>query len=335
MRMNRYNLQLVYCDEKGEYVQQGKYTAEEMAEESADINARYNHRALQTMATIHATRVEKPGWFKHQERLARQFIYQELGLVAAKGTQITVVDSDSSPEAHKQLFGNMDVPGKIYYHGYHHSSEGIVIRNSILDMAQQQQNPTAIGKLLVHELTHAATPVSQRSYHRYDHASDSWSGAFRQGVMTEKPDGSPRGGFFNEGLAEFCAGFYVRRLNDPTCSLVDDGPMRAELPLHYRSHNVDTGVPLNEGPDAYALELIARTVGRKGELSPDEYMQRLLGVYSVHEATRLSGYRALAHGVNQVQPGLYRQLRDLPAGATNWQTGLDMVLDALSIERTS
>ncbi|MFI5212680.1 MAG: hypothetical protein ACHQTE_01840 [Candidatus Saccharimonadales bacterium] len=65
----------------------------------------------------------------------------------------------------------------------------------------------------------------------------------------------------------------------------------------------------------------------------DDFIRSVLGAYSLEAVTRLEGLRTLARGVNQVQPGLYAKLRDIPRAAGAWQQGLNMVLDALKIPR--
>lgn len=226
-----------------------------------------------------------------------------------------------------------DVPGKAYTHGFQNPFYGIVIRQAMLNMAREQAIPHAMSRLLVHELVHTAESHGPL-YRVYNPNSNEWSADFRQGFMTRAPGSLERGAYFSEGSAEFAAGFYTRRLDDPTCALVDiSGEMTATLPEHYKKLNVDTGVPMTEGPDAYTLELIARTLQERSIMKADDFIHSVLGGYSLSAVTRLEGYRTLAFGVNLVQPGLYAKLRDIPRAAGAWQQGLDMTLNALNVSR--
>ena len=332
MRMNPSKLQLVFRDNHGDLVRSGKLSVEEAQRRTDAVNARFTRQASEDFATIRDNRVAKPAWFRREEGLARRFVQQELGLIAAKGAQITILDSEASA-ATKALFP-WDLSNEVYTHGFTSHSYGIVVRRAMLEMAQQQAVPRAIGKLLVHELVHAAEPYGPDFYQYYDAQRREWGTEFRQGFMTQKDDQVGRGMFFAEGLAEFAAGLYVRRRDDPNGPVV---PMAAEsgssLPAYYERDNVDTGVAYTEGPDAYALECIARTLEARSVMNGDDFIRSLLGAYSLDRAARLSGLRTLAYGVNQVQLGLYAKLRDIPQTPGAWQYGLDVVLEALEISR--
>ncbi|MFI5212681.1 MAG: hypothetical protein ACHQTE_01845 [Candidatus Saccharimonadales bacterium] len=234
--MNPSDIQLIFRDDGGDQVQQGKLSAEEVQQRTDKANARYTRNAFMEFATIRDNRVEKPAWFAREEQAARKFVYQGLGLTAAKGTQITVLDSEAS-EATQALF-QWDIPGKAYAHGFQNPFYGVVIRQAMLDMAEEQSVPCAMGKLLVHELVHAAEPESPEFYQVYNAKKNEWGADFRQGFMTRAPENFERGAFFSEAAAEFAAGLYVRRLDDLTCSLVPtEHAITPTLPEHYTKLN--------------------------------------------------------------------------------------------------
>jgi hypothetical protein len=299
MRMNPSKLQLIFRDDHGDQVRQGKVTAQEVQQRTDAMNARFTRQALVDFAIIRDNRVEKPAWFRREERSVRQFVQQELGLVAVKGTQITILDSEASA-ATKALFP-WDVPGEVYTQGFSSHLYGVVIRHAMLEMAQQQAVPQAIGKLLVHELVHSAEPYGPDYYQCYDTRRGEWGTGFRQGFMTQVDGEIDRGMFFAEGLAEFAAGLYVRRRDDPTSSLVSmNSEWSSVLPAHYEQDNVDTGVSYFEGPDAYALECVARALEERAVMKSDDFIRSLLDAYSLEQVVRLRGLRTLAYGFNKV-----------------------------------
>lgn len=331
MRVQSSELQLVFCDDRGDQIDQGILTAAEVQQRTARLNTHLTKQALLHFAPIRDNRVEKPAWFREQECSARDFV-QKLGLSAAKGTQITVVDA-SSPEVAKQLF-TWD-SSTMYTQAYYCYPYGVVVRGAMLELAQQAAQPQAIAKLLVHELVHAAEQFGPKYYQYYNKQSQTWETRFRQGFITQDDRTVDRGAFFSEAFAEYAAGLYTRRLEQPDCGLIDTTiPPSPELPSHYLQHNVDTGTPCNEGPDAYALEVIACHLERESIMGAEDFIRSALGAYSLDATTRLAGLRILAHGVNRVQSGLYSQLRDLPHESDAWQRGLELVLGALKVPQS-
>lgn len=155
-----------------------------------------------------------------------------------------------------------------------------------------------------------------------------WRRTYRRS-FTQWDEGESRGEFFSEGIAEYAAGLYVRRLDDPMSNLVsigDETPSLA-LPDHYRQYNV---VPeQDEGADAYALEVLAWGAEQAEMMPKDEFIRAALGAYSPDLVARLAAFRTVARVTNAMRPGLYRELRDLPHVPGNWQHGLEAVHEAV------
>ncbi len=315
----------VLCDTHGNSVRNG-IDKKQHAKDTAELNASFDEHAREGWQLIKENEVEKPLWFRNQERQARKLV-RSLGLVAAKRTSITIVDTEN-PDVVEKLFP-WDKDG-IYTQAVYDRPYGIYIRKPVVEMARTQAMPRAIGKTLAHELTHSAEYLGRNYYQQYDYDTNEWITHQRQGFNTDVRD-IRRGAFYSEGVAEFVAGLYARgydRTKDALVSITDTPT--AELPVQYREHNVDTGVPICVGPDAYALEVLAWGAEQKGIAPKDALIRSALATYSLKDSVRLEGFRSFARTINALRPGLYTDLRDLQLGHDAWQHGLDMALDAVT-----
>lgn len=324
MKSSPSEYQFVFCGH--ENLANGKYTQDYIDEMSAQSNRYWTNQARQMTSVISQGQVEKPEWFREQERSARRFV-DSLGLVAARGTQITIVDPRTTKIA-KAAFP-WDEPN-FKAKAMHWPRNGILIRNTIVDLAEAKTEPEAVGKILAHELVHAAEYCDTNYYQQYHKKSKKWRAHHRSGFSTKRADETERGMFYDEAVAEYVAGLYTRRLDDPQSELVsiDDEPS-SDLPAHYTDYVVSLGNPPVAGPDGYSIEMLAWGAEQKGVCSRDDFIAAALGTYSLDKTVRLASYRHFARAIDAVQPGLYPHLRDLKYGRESWREAQKTVYEAL------
>jgi len=315
MRAKPFEVEFVFSGQQ-HYSRPEELTQERILEEQVASNREWTARAKDRISTISQGRVEKPSWFKEQESNARSFV-SSLGLVGAKGTQITVVNPHT-PEINKAAF-SMDSDDRIAK-GMNWQHEGIMIRDLVLDEASKMEKPEITGKIMAHELVHSAEFYDNKFYNRFDKQTRKWRRDFRQGFQTKSKNTANRGMFYAEAVAEYVGGLYVRRGQDSDCELVSvDMPLADTLPEHYADYEVDFGVPAIAGPDGYAMELLAWGVEQKGIIDRDSFIRSALGTYSLDAAVRLPSYRQFASSIDGLEKGLYVHLRDLEYGHESWQ----------------
>lgn len=182
---------------------------------------------------------------------------------------------------------------------------------------------TALRAIFVHECIHATKPRGSFGLSNFPKGSTRW--IQRGGFQVLNTSGDVYGGFYEEGFAEYIAGLYTRRENDPTASMISvptDELPPIELPSHYRSEAKVAGF------DGYAIELLAYGLERKGIAGADTLINAFIA--SRHKETEASSLRTIARLIDQVKPGLYTELQKLKYGREEWQHGLSLVYEAVT-----
>lgn len=322
----RYNIQ--YCDDLGSLDRPNGIPAAELESWRTRANEVLTTKAQEKVAFMRQFVVEKPDWFVSAERSARQFV-KNLGLRACQGTQITLLDV-SKPDDLQVIFPSNDEQKQISADAQSSHYHGIVMRYDRAQQAYDQKGRITIGHVLTHELTHSAEWLSPTVINFYDSGNNTWLQDSRQGPILNM-DGSVQGLFYSEGLAEFNAGLYSRRQEQPDCFPVSitDAPS-VELPKHYADHRPEKGTPYVAGPDGYSMELFAWGIQERGIATTEDFVRVAHNTYSEVADIRLNGFRTFAKYINAVRPGLYRDLRTLEYGHQTWQEGLEMVYETVT-----
>lgn len=266
--------------------------------------------------------VNKPSWFQTAERNSKTFL-GSIGLHAAENMQVTLLDVNDNISVINDIFGR-DTDGYIVT-GLHEPYFGVLIRYDSVVHDYESNGPISTGRLLVHELTHSNEPKSNYRSYRKAQTTNEWSEYIRQGFSISI-DGVVRGDVFTEGLAEYNAGLYARRVVDGTCCLVENTrPYSRELPLHYIAESSEKAVS-PECLDAYAIELMASGLEDIGEVSADEFIHCMWGVYSTVPDISLSSLRSFIGNINRLKSNLYKELATAQPGGE----GLSIVYEAVS-----
>lgn len=292
------------------------------------LNREWRKSAQDEVARLRANQVEKPTWFVSAERSARGFI-AGLGLTAAKGCHVSLVDIVSSEQENAV---SMNQDPQLRWDAYHSRHYGIVFRKEAAMASYEKWGKLGIGKLLAHELTHAAQGVSPVVYYNWN--GDGWDSLYRQGLSLNACE-QEYGRFFTEGIPEFNAGLYVRRmLHGRNTPLIPQDSLSngKQLPEHFRNYNVPKQQITLAGPDGYSIELLAAGAEKMGIVPASTFMQSAYDTYSPDAHTRLLGHRNFARTLDAIRPGLYKELRDLQHGLADWQVGLAAVRSAVELQ---
>lgn len=322
---NQANFDIYFCDEKGSLERPNGIAPEKINKWRKSGNSAWTKNVRAEVALLQKYVVEKPDWLISAERSARRFV-RGLGLEACRGAQVTLVDV-TNPDDVKKIFPyDNDVTSTDAQNSYYY---GILLRQDRTRLAYAHKGRVAVGRTIVHELTHAAEWQSPTVLNFYDSEADTWVMASRQGQMLNL-GGTSYGQFFSEGVAEFNAGLFTRRQQHPNCPIVSitDCPT-LELPAYYSDYRPDKGVPYVVGPDGYGVELLAWGMQEKGVTSAEDFISKAHATYSQDPSVRLDGLRRFATHVDAIRPGLYRDLRNLEYGHQAWQEGLRMIHEAV------
>lgn len=247
--------------------------------------------------------VRKPDWFRHAEQDARAFI----GSLALDNTAPIVLlkESDRLGEI------GMYEPYSTIAHCNNYEPLIFVRRQAARSVDRYDEH--LLGSVLVHELMHSTAPAGTHVLRKRPDGSILED--HRAGLLTEHA-GKPLGLFFEEGLAEFTAGWYRRAKAEGLVPTVDIGINEipaATLPDHYSYR----GMLAISGPDGYAIELMAWGMQRRHIL---RHASDLVGMMleTRHPQTQTQALREFAQTVEQLEPGLYIHLRNLEYSAENW-----------------
>jgi hypothetical protein len=323
------DLDIVYCN-GGAPIAFNEEEQKKFDAWTSELNQSWADEARQEAEVVYRYAQEKPAWFRSAERSARNFV-QGLGLTAAKGTRIILTDIPGG-ELNQRVFNTDDEEKNLSADALYNQRIGIIVKAERAAAAYDMWGKIAIGKLLVHELTHSA---EQHGPVHYSWNGEGWDMDFRQGLMTG--DGTTMfGNFFIEAIPEFNAGLYVRRQLDPSCPLAPDTHLPAgSLPYHFTAYNPPKAQRRLAGPEGYAIELLAKAADRPGMVGAGTFLRSAFDTYSTHAPTRLAGLRAFARNIDSVEPGLYPRLRALTYGYDQFREGLQMVDSAVHADDTA
>lgn len=272
-----------------------------------------------TVALINMYKIEKPPLLISAERKARIFV-RRMGFYAAKGTPIACVETCGEDE-YDQIFDEGSYANNIIAM---YDPFGIII----IDVRQLKMMSTdgcdaSIATILIHELTHAATPPTNtigRIYNLDAPKGDEWEGynfrsGFSIGINTDT-----RGMFYEEALAAHVHGLYVRSRGDVSSvqlnSIVDEPePAKPDFYDHSLPPKPD-GTPYVAGHDAYTIEMIAWRAAQIGITShPDELISHMYDTLRQRDPQKiLLARRAFARIIDSVEEGLYMKLQRVQYG---------------------
>ncbi len=267
--------------------------------------------------------VKKPEWFVRSEASARLFL-GSLGLEEVGEVYLLEEGERLDEIGLREPKSTVGIVDNFLGH--------TMMRMVKAEEWQDRFGEVAVTSALVHEFMHGATPKTSSAYCRKNSEGDI-DFSFRSGFDVATPKGD-RGLFNEEGMAEFMGGWYRRCAVDPLASVVSivDFPS-PDLPAHYqridRTGKVDTSMV--EGPDGYAMELLAWGLDRRGIMTREAFVITMLETR--RPDTQLAALRSFAENVNVLRPGLYRDLRDLEYSKENWREGCRQVYDVVTADR--
>ncbi|MBI3889252.1 hypothetical protein HY312_01585, partial [Candidatus Saccharibacteria bacterium] len=134
----------------------------------------------------------------------------------------------------------------------------------------------------------------------------------RSGFIVTNDD-KIRGRFFEEGLAEYVASRYRRRMvgDQNTLGIVSVPSLAIPEYLVQPDH------AMTSGPDGYAIELLAYGVEKKGIMNAEMFTELLLDTR--RNNTRLVALRTFAQVLERLETGLYSKLQFVAYDKTSWQ----------------
>jgi hypothetical protein len=196
--------------------------------------------------------------------------------------------------------------------------DGIFIRQSRLCELGMYDNPTTIGRLIVHELAHATQSFDRFNIYVGVPKPGTYKEYYRCGFHVSNGR-ETQGVFYEEGFADFVASRYQRMLDNDNRAIGIDSTPDLALPYYFQKLDPEK-VP---GPDGYAMELIAYGLDRKGIMTPDTFVDLLLDTR--RPETQLVALRAFARSVEALEPGLYKMLQTMEYGKENWEIACSYV----------
>lgn len=303
-----------------------KITYRAFENEQADL---WSH---ETLELLDKQRTEKTNEFLAGEQKARAFI-EQLGFHAAKGTPVITFKAVSKENCDK-------IMGEGAYeraYAVHYKPIGIIVPDHRTNVLLSYSGSEGIAKLLTHELTHAASDNALHSYISVHNKNDhEWEGyVTRHGLTTTKngATASEHGIFLAEALAAHVEGLYARRRVDRKAPLNSI----SEYPEPHKPAFYDSFIPpindgtLAAGHDAYTFEMLSWKAHEIGATdTPHRLIEALYSTALTDPELQLKGLRAIPRIINQVQPGLYNDLRNVPLNKQNFIDTMKHVYDIVT-----
>lgn len=244
----------------------------------------------------------KPAWFRQAESDARNFMGS---LTLDVGHVEVVLLKEGEP---LRDIGMHEPPTTIAQASDYEPL--IFVRRAKAARLLRRYGQGMIGSMLVHEFTHGTAPPGTQVYRKGSDGETQMD--FRLG-LAQQHGGRVLGLFFEEGLAEFMAGWYRRTQVGiaPTISIASRPS--EQLPEHF-----DYGdMRAVSGPDGYAVELMAWGMQRHRILHQAADLVSIM-LETHHPETQTGALREFARAVESLEPGLYDHLRHLEYSAESW-----------------
>ncbi len=244
-------------------------------------NDQWKEAAKNEARILSTGQVDKPDWFRSAERSARKFV-RGLGLEACRGVQVSLIDI-STPELQEASRLDME------WDAFHSRNFGVVVRDKAAQAVYEKSGRVGIGQWLSHELTHAAQMSGPALYTNF--VDGTWRDHYRTGLSLMDAD-DMYGQFFTEAIAEYNAGLYARRAaqaDEPLASV--DALSTSELPEHYTLAAIKKSEPGVNGPDGWAIELVAAWHEQMTPGGAAAFMGHAYDTYSIDADRRLAGHR--------------------------------------------
>lgn len=320
------------------YESNGKFfplalTQDQKIEYNAVENEQAGFWSSKILKLLNEQRIEKSNEFLTGEQKARAFI-EKLGFYAARNTQVIPFRATDKENCDK-------IMGEGAYdraYAVHYMPVGVIVPEHRSNILLAYSGSEGMAKLLVHELTHAASDNALYSYTSvYGKNDREWEKYVTRQGLTTTNDGatteSERGIFLAESLAAHAEGLYTRRQCDDTAPLNSiSGYPEPHKPAFY-----DMLIPpindgtLAAGHDAYAIEMISWKAHEIGVTdTPHRLIEAFYATALSDPKLQLEGLRAIPRIINSVQPKLYDELRNVPLEKQAFIDAMDYVYDIVS-----
>lgn len=220
-----------------------------------------------------------------------------------------------------------------------HFSRRIFLNDETIETYYILFGVDGVAAVLVHENVHAAaklSPVIGLMAEVADEDMPTYGLRSRMGYkmthvrLSQKEAEETRGSFFEEALANFFDGYYIRVRRGETGLISFKGTPRDLSPDHYIGlPATDVTVDSSQTGEGFALELMMWALRRKRIATPREMLDCMLA--SRHSGYDVCNLRRFARLVDAIEPGLYATLSKVQPTTESMSHGWQAVSQAVGL----